>query len=180
MTQSRGMSNPKFSSSPHHPTPPTPSSTPLYYLTGRHVVAVAHCTNSVHIFSGKAHSWSKLLNAKQFLLSLREKKKKISEKLPSFKAFLKLPKLGNAWIFWPTSKKQFLSEVSLSFAALSCSSLGIPRWDVKGGWTESERISLGDIKVKCWTCPLGIHVDDIMTMEVWECATPGPLNQIAW
>lgn len=82
-------------------------------------------------------------------------------------------------MFGLTSKKQFLSEVSLSFAVLSCSSLGIPRWDFRGGWTESEWISLGDIKVKCLTRRLGIHVDDIMTMEVRVCATPGPLNQIA-
>lgn len=81
--------------------------------------------------------------------------------------------------FGPTSKKQLLSEVFLSFAALSCSFLGIPRWDFRGGWTESEQISLGDIKVKCLTHPLVIHTDDIMTMDVEACATPGPLNQIA-
>ena len=37
----------------------------------------------------------------------------------------------------------------------------------------------GNIRIKCLNWPLGIRVDDIMTMGVRVSTTPGPLNQIA-
>lgn len=145
------------------------------------MVAAAHCTNSVHIFSWSWSPTAQLVKYRSTTLFLCSLKRNIFEKSPSFETLFFQSCLN---LVTPECSKQLLrrrllSEVSLGFAALSCS-WAFPGGHVRGGWTETEWLSSGAIRVKCLTRTPGIRVDDVMTMEVQVRATPGPLNQISW